>query len=62
MKLRFLARQIGNAVPVALGAAIGEKIIKAMDSGIDSDNDTVDEVRGIDGSNVLPDPEDRPAA
>lgn len=57
-----IARQIGNAVPVALGAAIGEKIIKAMDSGIDSDNDTVDEVRGIDGSNVLPDPEDRPAA
>ena len=57
-----IARQIGNAVPVALGAAIGKKIIEAMDAGIDSFDEFVDEVGGLVGRDVLPDPEDRPAA
>lgn len=51
-----IAKQIGNAVPIALGAAIGRQIVRAID-GIEGHVDLIDR---LDGVNVLPEPQDDP--
>lgn len=51
-----IARQIGNAVPVPLGAAIGRQIVKAID-GIEDSFDLVDDCAGL---LMFPEPEHCP--
>lgn len=53
-----IARQIGNAVPLALGAAIGRQIVRAID-GVEGSFDLVDRIERID---VLPEPQNTPAS
>ena len=54
-----IARQIGNAVPIPLGAAIGRSLLAAIDgAAVEHAFDVIDHIDGVD---VLPEPKNAPA-